>query len=571
MRLQQSPNASGSPNTAVAWHPNMAASDKATLCAPLRSADTNALTRIVLTILDDRPKRPKRPKRAAVNRGAETTPLRSMITKLMTTQRLWRCGAGLLARRGALRDRIYALRAVLIDARGLYKSALDASQWSQRQAKRGERAWPHLAHRTKELRSPPKECHPMTANRIASTSLTNNRADTGADNLLRLADALSASSNWQTGVARTRTQSNKVAQAFTTPGPLSGKVSLNTAPRVPNGVYSNRFAENIFQSDNSQIAAAKVNIKSESKPKSDRYSSIRFPWDPKVITPSPAKRNAEQIKKDFLSLNNGKAWGVDWGKVWGTVAAEPSTRNFTYDVFRHSLRDSHGRLPLPNTNDDISTMLEGKYLGKKIDNSAEHLNDLKAIALRAANVGRLISPEAAASMLHYLGATGKPLERAVDRGFWKTQENELDSTNIDKYLGELEKSALRYAIDHPTVTEFTIQGPLFSLRHQNSKDLWAAMGSFYAGGRAHYKINRGSDGRITLDGSTQMFGIDHYNFRHDVHGVGMPALPFEKISEVAQHYLQAMSLVKHKGQPIAKSFEQTFLEKPGKSYITNKP
>ena len=101
MRLQQSPNASGSPNTAVPWHPNMPASDKATLRAPLRSADTNLLTRTVPTILDDRPKRPKRPKRAAVNRGAETTPLRSMTMMSMTTQRLWRCGAGLLPRRRA--------------------------------------------------------------------------------------------------------------------------------------------------------------------------------------------------------------------------------------------------------------------------------------------------------------------------------------------------------------------------------------------------------------------------------------------------------------------------------------
>ena len=405
----------------------------------------------------------------------------------------------------------------------------------------------------------------MTANRIASTSLTNNGANTGADNLLRLAGAESASANRQTGVARTRAQSNKVAQAFPTPGFLSGKVSLNTAPRVPNGVYSNRFTENILQSDNSQIAAAKVNIKSESRPKSDRQSSIRFPWDPKVITPSPAKRNDEQIKKDFLSLNNGKASYGDWG----TVAAEPSTRNFTYDMFRHSLRDSHGRLPLPNTKDDILIVFKDEIGIEIFDNSPKHLKDLKSIALRAANVGRLIRPEAAASILHYLGATGKPLERAVDRSFWKTEENDLNNINIDKYLRELEKSALRYAIDQPKVTEFTIQGPLFSLTHSNNVDLSVAIGAFHAGGRAHYKINRGSDGRVTLIGSTQMFGIDYYNFNHQ--GVSMPALPFEKVSEVEQHYLQAMSLVKYNGQLLAKPFEQTFLERPTKSYITNKP
>ena len=407
----------------------------------------------------------------------------------------------------------------------------------------------------------------MTANRIASTSLPNTAADTGENNLRHLQDAVSASSNRQTGVARTRTQSNKVDQSL--PIRIFLSVSLNNNPEVPNGVDSNGLDQNILQFDRSQITSTKVNIISESTLKSDRQSSIRFPWDPRVVIPSPAKRNAEQIKKDFLSTNNGSTWGAVWGTVWGAVAAEPSTRKFTYDIFSHSLRDSHGRLPLPNTKDDILIVFKDVNGIEIFNNSPEHLKDLKDVVLRAANVGRLIRPEAATSILHYLGATGKPLERAVDRSFWKTEENDLNNINIDKYLCELQKSALRYAIDQPKVTEFTIQGPLFSLAHSNNDDLLVAIGAFYAGGRAHYKINRGSGGRITLTGSTQMFGIDYYNFRHQ--GVSMPALPLEKVSEVEQHYLQAMSLVKYNGQPLAKPFEQTFLERPGKSYITNKP
>jgi hypothetical protein len=59
--------------------------------------------------------------------------------------------------------------------------------------------------------------HMTTVNGIPPTRLT----DAGATNSLqRVADAATAGPNQQTGVARTRTRSNKVAQAFPTPGSI---------------------------------------------------------------------------------------------------------------------------------------------------------------------------------------------------------------------------------------------------------------------------------------------------------------------------------------------------------------
>ena len=335
--------------------------------------------------------------------------------------------------------------------------------------------------------------------------------------------------------------------------------SLKITPQVPNNIQLGRLDESISESNKSQFVVANANLKSELRPDSDGGLLARFPWDPNVVTASPAGRNIKQIKKDFV--------GEMEDSIWGTVVAQPSTRNF--NMFTPSLRDAHGSLPLPNTKDDIPTVFQVDDAGRKADTSVKHLRDLKGIAIRAATAGHLIMPEATRGMRHYLVATGKPLERVVGRSFWNTDKGTAAGPNIEKYLRELEKSALRYAIDNPKATEFTIQGPLFKLLHQDNYDLRSAIGSFHAGGRAHYKINRSPDGKITLDGLNQMFGVYYYNFEHG--GKAMPALPGEKVSQVDQGYLQAMSLVKYNGEYLAKPFEQTFLEQPSKSYITNKP
>ena len=62
-------------------------------------------------------------------------------------QRLLVAGEGFVF---AAADDLHA-RVVGVHARGRYKSVLDASQWSQRQVKRGQRARPHLMHRTAGL------------------------------------------------------------------------------------------------------------------------------------------------------------------------------------------------------------------------------------------------------------------------------------------------------------------------------------------------------------------------------------------------------------------------------------
>jgi hypothetical protein len=137
-------------------------------------------------------------------------------------------------------------------------------------------------------------------------------------------------------------------------------------------------------------------------------------------------------------------------------------------------------------------------------------------------------------------------------------------SRLDNYRSQLEKSAIKYAQDNPKISEFTIQGTVASEHNYSNNDIYHGLKDYYLGGRAHYKVTHDCNGKLTLDGETQMFAYNYYNFRPV--GANFPLLG----NEVPQGNLLQMSITNDPktGKPMARPFDVFLYESPQKSYIT---
>jgi hypothetical protein len=240
---------------------------------------------------------------------------------------------------------------------------------------------------------------------------------------------------------------------------------------------------------------------------------------------------------------------------WGSVSARASTKPLTAFDFR----SSQAGLPLPNLNDD-------KANGEKVRNPAtgesyrsyEELQNNKDAVWRNTLAYEFRVPLAARLMRHYLGASGDTYEYFGDLPQLVSREK------IDNYRAQLERSAVKFAQDNPAVSEFTIQGPMSSNSNGANLEVHYALGAYYFGERAHYKVTRDGQGKVSLDGQTQLFVFDRYNFRPS--GTDFPLLTG---GSVPQSNLMQMTIRNDPktGKPMARAFEVILFENPQDSRI----
>ncbi len=273
----------------------------------------------------------------------------------------------------------------------------------------------------------------------------------------------------------------------------------------------------------------------------------RFPWEgPREVQPAPKETVDEQRTRFEPSTTYGQQ---------GLVTAEASNKPLSTFGFR----DSHGKLRLPNLNDDVEN-------GRKVTNpdtgrAYESYNELqknKDNIWKTTHIYAFGAPLASQMMRHYLGASGQDLETFIELKHFTSPQK------VDNYRAQLERSAIKFAQDNRSISEFTIQGPGYYEDMKLGTDVYFALGRYRLAGRAHYKVNRDDNGNVTLDGQTQMFVYDRYNFKSKGYG-----FPFPNGGSAPQSHLLQMTITNDPktGKPMARSFDFFGFEPPQDSYI----
>lgn len=278
------------------------------------------------------------------------------------------------------------------------------------------------------------------------------------------------------------------------------------------------------------------------------------PWPenwPRPGSPALKARSSEKIYKDFFSLPSiPPKFSLPGERAfWGTVTAKPSNIPLTDYIPPGSFKKEHASLPLPNLKDNLPGGPPITYPAAVAESQRS-----REMADRAIAAAKLVGfkPLSTDMLHHYLHGKGAAFERMVPTGFIEAQTKMRGGAEWKNYDENLRQSAIRYALDNPTVKSFTIQGPLTAVESlgQVEKgivdgivggggDVSTSLGQFWAGGRAHYNVTKDAIGQIFLDGFTQRIGVDYYNFKE--FGQSIPALPFERDERIHQGILAGMA------------------------------
>ena len=260
------------------------------------------------------------------------------------------------------------------------------------------------------------------------------------------------------------------------------------------------------------------------------------------------------------------------------MTAKPSNIPLTDYIPPGSFKKEHASLPLPNLKDNLPGGRPITY-----PQHVEEAQKYKDMADRAIAAAKLVGfkPLSTDMLHHYLHGKGAAFERMVPTGFIEDQTRVRDGAKWKNYDENLRQSAIRYALDNPTVKSFTIQGPFTGVESSGEQekgivdrivggggDVSTSLGQFWAGGRAHYQVTRDATGKIFLDGYTQRFGVDYYNFKE--FGQSIPVLPGESEERIPQGFLMGMAYTNISGtnEKMAHPFDVYIKEPIRQSRVT---
>jgi hypothetical protein len=287
------------------------------------------------------------------------------------------------------------------------------------------------------------------------------------------------------------------------------------------------------------------------------------------MPPGTSVRTVQPLNPDEVYVR--EAFVLE-GQAWGAPRGFETSVDFTATDFSEKSIEklekgiASFQLALPNIKDDDAdtriAALEG-FISRNSDTEpwknttpVETLKQQRSEILRATLASQLIFPKASENIRHYFLGGGEAVQREVATDAFASE------TIANDYRNSLERQAIAYALKHPDVREFTVQGPLFNQDVMNDpnpmlsdKDSFMAFGNYWVGGVGHYKVVKREDSAVELDGATRMFMHDYYNFSSM--GMDFPVL------EVPRSHIFEMSLAKdpETGKPLAQNYEVFLVDK----------